>query len=396
MPCWASSATGRCSSGNDARRSVTCCLPGRSRFGFGRCGTSGGGVKCGRCRRSPCSPRRSPRRSSGRSPRRSPPAERPARCSPPRSRRRSPRSSGGRSRRGRRSPSSRRPGARCWTTGSNASSVGSSSSRSDRAAFSFGGTTDSTRMPSTSFSVSTRNWSPTSAPPGRIDPSSTPRGSRAPAARHVHEPSGDELVSSISMRMGMARHRTGSLRDGSNVLPVRSRRAHLRARRPGAGHRPDGLRPSRRSRHRVGAHRAGELGVAQRRPPRRRRRDPHRRPHQHPGLQRAAHHGRRPDRRRRRVRHRPHRPPRGVHRRGSGDGRQRRHRPAPLASSRPVPSSPPTPSCSHDVTVPPGALAVGAPATIKPDRARLDDILHSVGTYVARAERFRRELRRID
>ena len=48
-----------------------------------------------------------------------------------------------------------------------------------------------------------------------------------------------------------------------------------------------------------------------------------------------------------------------------------------------------------DVTVPPGALAVGAPATIKPDRARLDDILHSVATYVARAERFRRDLRRI-
>ena len=50
-------------------------------------------------------------------------------------------------------------------------------------------------------------------PAGRIDPSRTPRGSRAPAARQVHEPSGAELVSSISMRIDMARHRTGSLLD---------------------------------------------------------------------------------------------------------------------------------------------------------------------------------------
>lgn len=49
-----------------------------------------------------------------------------------------------------------------------------------------------------------------------------------------------------------------------------------------------------------------------------------------------------------------------------------------------------------DVDVPPGALAVGAPATIKPDRARLDDILHAVETYVARADRFRQTMRRVD
>ena len=49
-----------------------------------------------------------------------------------------------------------------------------------------------------------------------------------------------------------------------------------------------------------------------------------------------------------------------------------------------------------DVEVPEGALAVGAPATIKPGRARLDDILHSVETYVERSERFRRALRRVD
>ena len=50
----------------------------------------------------------------------------------------------------------------------------------------------------------------------------------------------------------------------------------------------------------------------------------------------------------------------------------------------------------YDVAVPPGALAVGAPATIKPDRARMDDILHSVEMYVARADRYRKALRRVD
>jgi carbonic anhydrase/acetyltransferase-like protein (isoleucine patch superfamily) len=50
----------------------------------------------------------------------------------------------------------------------------------------------------------------------------------------------------------------------------------------------------------------------------------------------------------------------------------------------------------YDVDVPPGALAVGAPATIKPGRARSADIARGVGTYVERAERFRRSLRRID
>ncbi|CAN5812964.1 gamma carbonic anhydrase family protein [soil metagenome] len=49
-----------------------------------------------------------------------------------------------------------------------------------------------------------------------------------------------------------------------------------------------------------------------------------------------------------------------------------------------------------DVEVPPGALAVGSPAVIKPDKARLEDILAGVETYVARARRFRDELRRID
>lgn len=50
----------------------------------------------------------------------------------------------------------------------------------------------------------------------------------------------------------------------------------------------------------------------------------------------------------------------------------------------------------YDVDVPPGALAVGAPATIKPGRARTEEITKSVAKYVARGHRYRRELRRID
>lgn len=46
--------------------------------------------------------------------------------------------------------------------------------------------------------------------------------------------------------------------------------------------------------------------------------------------------------------------------------------------------------------VPSGALAVGAPAVIKPGRARPDDITIAVQSYVDRARRFRAELRRLD
>ena len=46
--------------------------------------------------------------------------------------------------------------------------------------------------------------------------------------------------------------------------------------------------------------------------------------------------------------------------------------------------------------VPSGALAVGAPATIKLDRARSGDIAMGVAAYVAKGHRFRKELRRID
>ena len=49
-----------------------------------------------------------------------------------------------------------------------------------------------------------------------------------------------------------------------------------------------------------------------------------------------------------------------------------------------------------DVDIPPGALAVGAPATIKLDRARRGDIESAVANYVARVRRYRGSLRRLD
>jgi carbonic anhydrase/acetyltransferase-like protein (isoleucine patch superfamily) len=50
----------------------------------------------------------------------------------------------------------------------------------------------------------------------------------------------------------------------------------------------------------------------------------------------------------------------------------------------------------NDTEVPAGALAVGTPATIKPGRARSDDIEHGVVEYVRRAAQYRRDLRRLD
>jgi carbonic anhydrase/acetyltransferase-like protein (isoleucine patch superfamily) len=50
----------------------------------------------------------------------------------------------------------------------------------------------------------------------------------------------------------------------------------------------------------------------------------------------------------------------------------------------------------YDVDVPSGAIAVGSPAVIKAGRAQRDMITHGVDSYVARAARFRRELRRLD
>jgi carbonic anhydrase/acetyltransferase-like protein (isoleucine patch superfamily) len=49
----------------------------------------------------------------------------------------------------------------------------------------------------------------------------------------------------------------------------------------------------------------------------------------------------------------------------------------------------------YDVEVPAGALAVGSPAVIKPDRARRSTIEDGVRSYTARALRYRNDLRRI-
>ena len=50
----------------------------------------------------------------------------------------------------------------------------------------------------------------------------------------------------------------------------------------------------------------------------------------------------------------------------------------------------------NGMEVPTGALAVGAPAVIKPGKARTADIAIAVQSYVDRAVRFRDQLRRID
>lgn len=50
----------------------------------------------------------------------------------------------------------------------------------------------------------------------------------------------------------------------------------------------------------------------------------------------------------------------------------------------------------NDTDVPSGALAVGTPATIKPDRARIEDIRDGAESYLRRMELYRSSLRRID
>lgn len=49
-----------------------------------------------------------------------------------------------------------------------------------------------------------------------------------------------------------------------------------------------------------------------------------------------------------------------------------------------------------DVEIPGDAIAAGSPAVIKPGRARRELIESSAAAYVARANRFRAELRRLD
>jgi carbonic anhydrase/acetyltransferase-like protein (isoleucine patch superfamily) len=48
------------------------------------------------------------------------------------------------------------------------------------------------------------------------------------------------------------------------------------------------------------------------------------------------------------------------------------------------------------MVVPPRALAVGVPAAIKPDAARLDAITIAAAEYVKNGQRYRAELRRLD
>jgi len=50
----------------------------------------------------------------------------------------------------------------------------------------------------------------------------------------------------------------------------------------------------------------------------------------------------------------------------------------------------------NDTHVPSGAIAVGSPAVIREGKARREIISDGVRAYVERAERFRRELRRLD
>jgi carbonic anhydrase/acetyltransferase-like protein (isoleucine patch superfamily) len=50
----------------------------------------------------------------------------------------------------------------------------------------------------------------------------------------------------------------------------------------------------------------------------------------------------------------------------------------------------------NNMHVPSGALAVGAPAVIKEGRARAEDIKMSADIYVAKAARFKKEMRRLD
>jgi carbonic anhydrase/acetyltransferase-like protein (isoleucine patch superfamily) len=50
----------------------------------------------------------------------------------------------------------------------------------------------------------------------------------------------------------------------------------------------------------------------------------------------------------------------------------------------------------NDTEVPSGALAVGTPAVIKPDRARVDDITDGAAIYVDKTARFRSDMRLVE
>lgn len=50
----------------------------------------------------------------------------------------------------------------------------------------------------------------------------------------------------------------------------------------------------------------------------------------------------------------------------------------------------------NDTEVPPGGLAVGTPAVVRPGKARRELIDEGVASYVARVAEYRRDLRRLD
>ena len=73
------------------------------------------------------------------------------------------------------------------------------------------GTTERTVMPSISKSASILSWSPTFDSLGKSEDSTTPLGTLAPAARHVHVPSSRVLVNSISRRLDMSLYGIGKV-----------------------------------------------------------------------------------------------------------------------------------------------------------------------------------------
>ena len=207
-----------------------------------------------------------------------------------------------------------------------------------------------------SCSVSTRSWSPTDDPAGQDRPvehaTRLPGPGGAPGPRAVGGRAGQLDLDADGHGAPPYRVAPDSTVHGARggpgtvcAMPIYA----LGDQVPDID--ADGLRPSRRRGHRLGA-RSARRARCGRTPccaattarsasaPARASR-----------TARVLHtHARAPDGRRRRVRDRPHRPPRGLHHRGPGDGRQRRDRAAPLASSAPAPSSPPTPSSSTTST----------------------------------------------
>ena len=270
------SAIGRCSSGRSASTALRWALPGRSRFGFGRCGSSGGGVEVralgdARRRERPLPEPRSPL--AGRSP--------PPRPLAPHDRRRGHRHRRPPSRG--RSPLGRTPIAlvavlldavTAVTLGAGLDHRLRTASRSGRSSSTFASSRALSRAVHDRqhrdavelCSISTFSTSPTADPAGSRRHRARPSGLRAPAARQVHEPSGSALVSSMSIRAGHGATTVPvyGAENSTRVVrsqPVPSAHAHLRARRSRPHHRSDGLRPSRRRHHRRGHASAPESSI---------------------------------------------------------------------------------------------------------------------------------------